>query len=98
MQRNDSLFELIGKVRAPFRLALAIRLMLDIERVAHVIDARQHRSENFAVADHAADGDAAEADAVIGALAANEDIAMAFAFRAPIRERHLERGIDSLRT
>ena len=55
------------------------------------------RAELLAVADDAADRDAAEADAVIAALAADEARARALALRAVIGERDLERGVDRLR-
>jgi hypothetical protein len=62
-----------------------------------VVDAGQERAEEFAVVDDAADGDAAEADAVIAALAADQPGARALAAHIVIRERDLERGIDRLR-
>ena len=62
-----------------------------------MVDPRQHVAEGAAVVDHAADRDAAEADAVIGALAADEPRARALAARAVIGERDLERRVDRLR-
>ena len=53
--------------------------------------------EELAVAGDAADRDAAEADAVIAALAADQPGARAFAPRAVIGERDLQRGLDRLR-
>src|SRR5262249_59987653 len=51
----------------------------------------------FAIVDDAADRRAAEADAVIAALAADEPRARAFAADVVIGERDLERGVDRLR-
>ncbi len=55
------------------------------------------RAEELAVVDHAADGDAAEADAVVAALAADEAGARAFAAHAVVGERDLQRGVHRLR-
>ena len=63
-----------------------------------MIDAGEQRAELFAVGDHAADRRAAEADAVIAALAADEARARGVAADVMIGERDLERGIDRLRT
>ena len=78
MQRDDAL-ELVGEMRAPVRLALAEGLVLAVVGVRQVIDAGQQRAEELAVVDDAADRDAAEADAVIAALAADQARARAFA-------------------
>src|SRR5439155_5223540 len=51
----------------------------------------------FAVVDDAADCGAAEADAMIAALAADQPCARAFAANVVIGERDLERGVDRLR-
>ena len=72
------------------------RIARQVVRVRQVIDARQHRAEELAVVDHAADRDAAEADAVVAALAADQAGARAFAAHAVIGERDLERGVDRL--
>ena len=56
--------------------------------------ARHHGAEGFAVLDHAGERHAADIDAVIGALAADEALALAVAPRAVIGERNLDRGID----
>ena len=71
MQRDDAL-EFVGEMRAPFRLALGEGLLLAVVGVRQMIDAGQQRAERLAVVDDAADRDAAEADAVIAALAADE--------------------------
>ena len=96
MQRDDAL-EIVGEVRAPFRLALAEGLLLAVVGVRQMIDAGEQRAEEFSVGDDAADRDAAEADAVIAALAPDQARARAFAAHVVIGERDLERGIDRLR-
>ena len=97
MQRDDA-FEIVREMRAPVRLALAERLLGAIVGRRQMIDAGQQRAEEFAVADDAADRDAAEADAVIAALAADQARARAFAADVVIGERDLERGVDRLRS
>ena len=62
-----------------------------------MIDAGQQRAELLAVGDDAADRDAAEADAVIAALAADQPHARGVAAHIVIGERDLERGVDRLR-
>ena len=96
MQRDDAL-ELVGEMRAPLRLALAERLLLAVVGRRQVIDAGEQRAEELPVGDDAADRDAAEADAVIAALAADQARARAFAADVVIGERDLERGVDRLR-
>ncbi len=65
--------------------------------VRHVVDAGQQRAEHLAVGDDAADRDAAEIDAVIAALAADQPEARALALHAVIGERDLQRGVDRFR-
>ena len=62
-----------------------------------MIDAGEQRAEIFAVVDDAADRDAAEADAVIAALAADQPHARGLPAHVVIGERDLERGVDRLR-
>src|SRR5262249_54609893 len=95
MQRYDAP-ELIGEMRAPFRLTLRERLLLAIVGRRQVIDAGQERTEEFPVVDNTADRDAAEADAVIAALAPDQPRAPAFAAHIVIGERDLERSVDCL--
>ena len=89
-------FELVGEMRAPFRLALRVGLLAAIIGVRQVVDAGKQRAEELAVVDDAADRDAAEADAVIAALAADEARALPLARHVPVGERDLERGVDRL--
>ena len=67
-------------------------------RVRQVVDAGQQRAEHLAVGDDAADRDAAEIDAVIAALAADQAGARALALGAVVGERDLQRGVDRFRT
>ena len=71
MQRDQTV-ELIGQMRAPFRLAYRERLLGAIIGHRQMVDARQSHAELLAVVDDAADRDAAEADAVIAALAPDQ--------------------------
>ncbi len=93
MQRDDAL-ELVGQMRAPFRLAAREGLLRPVVGMRQVIDAGQQAAEELAVGGDAAHRDAAEADAVIAALAADEARARALAAHAVIGDRDLERGID----
>jgi hypothetical protein len=62
-----------------------------------MIDAGQQRSEHLAVVDDAADRGAAETDAVITALAADQPAAVP-ALDLMIGQRDLERGIGGFRS
>ena len=88
--------QFVGQMRAPLRLALGEGLLGAVVGRLQVVDALQHVAELLAVGDHAADRDAAEADAVIAALAADEARARALAAGLVIGERDLERGVDGL--
>ena len=94
----DQPLQLVGEMRAIFRLALAEGLLVAVVGVGKVIDARQQRAEHLAVIDDAADGRAAEADAVIAALAADQPGAGALAVDLVIGQRDLQRGIGGLRS
>ena len=62
-----------------------------------VVDERQRlRGELPAIRLDAADGDAAESDAVVAARAADEANALRLSLRLPVRERDLQRGVDGL--
>src|SRR5262245_66211320 len=84
-------------MRAPVRLALAEGLLLAAVGRRQVVDAGEQGAEEFAVVDDAADRDAAEADAVIAALAPDQAGTRGFAAHVVIGERDLERGVDRLR-
>ena len=62
-----------------------------------MIDAGQQRAELLAVVDDAADRDAAEADAVIAALAADQPHPRRIAADIVKSQRDLERGVDRFR-
>jgi hypothetical protein len=94
---GDDALQFIREMRAPFGLAFGECLLLAIIGVRQMIDAGEQRAEMFAVIDDAADGNAAEARAVIAALAADQAGAPALAAHGMISERDLERGIDRLR-
>ena len=96
MQR-DKTIEIVGKMRAPLRLADGEGLLLAIVGHLQMIDAGEQRAELLAVVDDAADRDAAEADAVIAALAADQPHARRVAPDIVIGERDLERGVDRFR-
>ena len=59
-----------------------------------MVDRPQHVAEGFAVADHAADRDAAKSHAVIAAFTPDQDAPRAFAADAVIGECDFQRGID----
>src|SRR5207302_2536831 len=71
-------------------------LLLSVIGVREVVDAGEQRAEMPAVVDDAADRNAAEADAVIAALAPDQPRAGAAALHAVEGERDLERGVDRL--
>ena len=92
LTKRSEVFGELGAVRA---FALGEEVFLEM-RVPHVRDARQPRSELAAVVDEARQRDAAEIDAVIRALARDEDVAPALAARLVVGERDLHRGVDRL--
>ena len=96
MQRDDPL-EVVGELGAVLGQAARERVLLQVVGVAQVIDAAHHGAEALAVAGDAADRDAAEVDAVVAALAADQPRALAFAAGAVVGDRHLQRGVDGLR-
>ena len=63
-----------------------------------MIDAGKQRAEHLSIVDHAADGSAAETDAMIAALAADQTDAAALAGNLVVGERDLERGIGRFRS
>ena len=97
MQRDDAL-QLVGEFRAMLRLAAREGVLRQIVRVRHVVDAGQQRAEHLAVGDDAADRDAAEIDAMIAALAADQPCARALALHPLVGERDLQRGLDGFGT
>ena len=71
MQRDEPL-QLVGELGAVLRLAAREGVAREVVGVADVVDAGEQRAEHLAVGDDAADRDAAEIDAVIAALAADQ--------------------------
>ena len=96
MQRHQPL-EIVGEFGAMRRQVLRERIAGEIMGVADMIDAGQMGRECTAVVDHAADRHAAEADAVIAALAADQTRARRLTGGALIGERDLQRGVDRFR-
>ena len=96
--QGDEALELLRKVCAPSGFAARVGVVREVVRVRQVVDARQLRAEELAVVDHAPDGDAAEAHAVITAFAPDEARARAFTSHPVIREGDLERRVDGLRS
>jgi len=92
----DEAGQLVGQVSTPLRLAATEGLLGPVVGGRQVVDARQHVAELLAVGDHAADRDAAEADAVIAALAADEAGAGALSLGLVVAERNLQRRVDCL--
>ena len=96
MQRHQAI-ELVGQMRAPLRLADGEGLLGAVIGRRQMIDAGHQRAELLAVGDDAADRDAAETDAVIAALAADQPHARGVAAHVMKGERDLERGVDRFR-
>ena len=95
VQRHQAL-EFVRQVRAMLRQAAAEGVLRQVQRVRQVVDAGELRAEPLAVVDHAADGDAAEADAMVAALAADQARTRALAADAVVGQRDLERSVHSL--
>ena len=96
MQRDEPL-EIVREIGAVFRLAADECVARKVMRVAQVINASDKRAEHLAVVGDAADGGAAEVDAVVAALAADEPHLRAVSFGAMVGDGHLERGLDRFR-
>ena len=94
---RDELLERVGEVRAVLRLSARERVVRGVVRVRQMIDdGSSLRRELFSIRFDAADGDAAEADAVIATRAPDESDALRLALRLPVGERDLERRVDRL--
>ena len=90
-------FQLIGKVSTMFRNAAGESIARNIMRVRQMIDTGQQCAEHFPVGNNTADGYAAEIDAMIAALAADQAEPRAIAFCAMIGQRDLQRGFNRFR-
>jgi hypothetical protein len=96
--QRDQALELVGQVRAAVgRLAFGEQVSRHAVRMPQMVDPRQQRATvGLAVRRHAAERDAAEVHAVIGALAADEAGARALAAQAVVADGDLHRGVDRL--
>jgi hypothetical protein len=98
VQRQDAVLQLQQEVFLALRLLVVDVGVGRVVDEAHVVHARQQRrAEHLAVGRDAAHAHAAEADAVVALLAADEDVAVAFAARAVVGQRHLQRGVGGFR-
>ena len=93
MQRDQTL-EVVGELRPMLRLAAAEGIAGDVVGVANMIHACEQSSEHLTIVGDAADRRAAEIDAVIAALAADQPGLCSIALGPVIGERDLERGLD----
>ena len=94
--QRDQALELVGEVRALLGLPARERVLLRQCVCGRWSTPAIMRAEHLAVGDDAAHRDAAEAHAVVAALAADEARARAFAAHALVGERDLQRGVDGL--
>jgi hypothetical protein len=97
MQRHQP-FEVVGEFGAVLRLPLRERVAGEIVGVGDMIDARKMRRKRAAVIHHAANRHAAESDAMIAALAADQPRPGRLTCGAMIGQRDLQRGVDGFRT
>ena len=96
MQRHQAL-QIVSQMPPPFRLPASKRVVLQTMRVRQMVGATQQRAKGFAVINDTTDGNAAEANPVIAALAANQAGTRALTDGALIGQGDLQRGIDRLR-
>ena len=87
--------QVVGQLGAVRAFALGAVILLHV-RVAHVGDAGHAGAELAPVVDEPRQRDAAEIDAVVGALARDEHGAGALAARLVVGEGDLHRGVDRL--
>ena len=96
--QGDEAAEIVGEVSPMFGQAAREGVAGRIMRVADVIDAVDQRSaEHLAVADDAANRHAAEVDAMVAALAADQAGLGPVALGTVIAQRDLQRRIDGFR-
>ena len=97
VQGQNALLEIEQKVFVALRLGVVNIGVLGVMNEAHVVDTRQHGSaKHFAVARYAAHAHAPKTDAVIATLAADEDVAVAFATDAVIGQGHFQGRVGRL--
>ena len=92
MQRHDT-FELVGEFRTMQGLAAAEGIARRVMRMRQMVHAGQHGAKMFSIVADATNGNAAEADAVIAALAPDQPGARAVAPHAVISERNFQGAI-----
>ena len=95
---RDEAFEIVRQFRAVLRLAAREGVLRNVMRVAQMVDAGEQSAEHLSVAADAADAHAAEIDAVIAALAADQAHLGGVALGAMIGDRHLQCRLDRFRT
>ncbi len=95
MQGDDPL-QVVGEVGAMLGLALGEVVAWDAVGVGQMVDAGEQGAEILAVGRDPADRDAAEADAVIAALAADQPGLGPLASGAVVGQGDLKRGVDRL--
>ena len=93
VQRDESL-QVVGQFRAVLRHPAREGVARQVMGVADMVGAGQQRPEALAVADNAADRDAAEVDAVVAALAADQPGSRSVAAGTVVADRHLECRLD----
>ena len=93
MQLNDPL-QLVCQVPAPIRLAAAISLVPQILRVTQMVHTGQQGPEQLAVRRNPAHRNAAETDAVVALLAADQSHPLTLATHPVPGNRDLQRRID----
>ena len=98
VMQGDETFQLIGKLGAMLGLTTGEAVLLRQMRVRQMIDPGQHGAEGLAVADDAADGNAAETGAVIAPLSPDQAGPGPLPPRPVIGERDLERRIHRFRS
>ncbi len=96
--QRDLPLQVLGQFDAVRRQALRERIARHVQRVADVRDRRQARAEPLAVVRQAAHRHAAEADAVVALLAADETGALAFAAHAVVGQGDLQCTVHGFRT
>ena len=99
VQGQDAVFQLQQDVLVPHRfLVVDVGVVHRVVDEAQVVHARQQRGAvDLAVGRNAAHAHAAEVDAVVAALAADEDVAVAFAARPVVGQRHLQGRVGRFR-
>ncbi len=93
VQRDDAILQLVGEMRTPGGLPAGERVLFEVVGVGEVIDGREQVAERLAVRGYATHRDAAEASAMVAALASDQPAAVPFPARTVIGQRDLERRV-----